>query len=497
MRRLILRGDVFEPVTSAIPTFEMGGCSASENFPSARIVGPKMFAPSHSWPWMVRLEMHVKPTDHRAVCGATIVHNNFLLTAAHCCRRVLCLPLRGPCKTVLKKGTSIAMTAFFSDVQRNGHSRTSFSMDITAGDIIIHEKYADSFDGSLANHDICLIQLKKDIIATGNEDPECRKRNCVQIACLPKQNYIGTTRGGDACWVAGWGNTVSRGEKLTTQLLQGGVNVLSRRYCKSHVTRGIESYENLQPDEICAGNPDNNGDDLTDAGTDTCQGDSGGGLICNIDNRPILVGIVSWGLLCGREGKPGVYVNVNKFYDWIYDNVQRRVRLIQSPVTELNSPIVRRPSKVFWTRWSTHECSASCGVGYRKRIRNCRNGTSAGFGCPGPFLQYESCNTNKCPPNGECCRKIISTNPWDDGVVYTLSDDTRYEKPIYLNSESNRAYWAYWAYTWTYGPMEAFDSFEPGLMVSGNDPPCPTEVVIWTRLEDEKTVNTSLSCFYD
>lgn len=45
------------------------------------------------------------------------------------------------------------------------------------------------------------------------------------------------------------------------------------------------------------------------------QGDSGGPMI--YDGKPILLGIVSWGYGCGREGYPGVYANVANLLEWI------------------------------------------------------------------------------------------------------------------------------------------------------------------------------------
>lgn len=50
---------------------------------------------------------------------------------------------------------------------------------------------------------------------------------------------------------------------------------------------------------LCAGNTEN-------WERDACVGDSGGPLFCN----NLLVGIVSWGIGCGKKNYPGVYTDV-------------------------------------------------------------------------------------------------------------------------------------------------------------------------------------------
>lgn len=98
------------------------------------------------------------------------------------------------------------------------------------------------------------------------------------------------------CHVAGWGATVENGT-ASARLQRMSVAVLPRATCNR---RG--SYEGaVRAGMICAG--------TMLGGRDSCQGDSGGGLICGTDGR--VAGVVSFGYGCARPNFPGVYADVS------------------------------------------------------------------------------------------------------------------------------------------------------------------------------------------
>ena len=103
--------------------------------------------------------------------------------------------------------------------------------------------------------------------------------------------------------VTGWGTTTEGGQ-VSDIVRKARVPIVSDATCKN-------AYGSRISDDVmlCAGKD----------GVDACQGDSGGPLV--VQDHDLhgwsLIGIVSWGIGCAREGYYGVYTEVSHYIPWI------------------------------------------------------------------------------------------------------------------------------------------------------------------------------------
>ncbi|KAF6125330.1 hypothetical protein HJG60_009833 [Phyllostomus discolor] len=92
------------------------------------------------------------------------------------------------------------------------------------------------------------------------------------------------------------------------------VGIINTTMCNYLFSQSPFRY-NIWGDMVCAGDPQ--------GGKDSCFGDSGGPLACERKGLWYQVGIVSWGVGCGRPNRPGVYTNVSLHFEWMRTLIAR------------------------------------------------------------------------------------------------------------------------------------------------------------------------------
>lgn len=124
----------------------------------------------------------------------------------------------------------------------------------------------------------------------------------VRPICLPNK-LSQPLRTGDSVYVVGFGRTLTSKISNIKQKLR--LPIYEQSKCRA---KFLEKGVDITDYQMCAG-----GEYLKDS----CDGDSGTGLMALRDNNWTLEGIVSFGYLCGLEGWPGIYTRVSSYLEWI------------------------------------------------------------------------------------------------------------------------------------------------------------------------------------
>ncbi len=221
-------------------------------------------ASTSQWPWIAALVYRGEDAFSGLHCGGTLIHPNWVLTAAHC------------------------ISSFGVDAVIGTDSLTNISA--SAERIAVVEKIAHpQYNIWTTENDVALYRL----------DTSSQK----QVASIDWNNR---GQAGTSSQVAGWGVTDPDGDQASPDLQQVTLPIISNQECNQAMSEHLGEDNLIYPGMLCAG--------YTGGGKDSCSGDSGGPLLV----EGYITGLVSWGPApCAAPGGYGVYARVSDYAAWI------------------------------------------------------------------------------------------------------------------------------------------------------------------------------------
>ncbi|QTA87266.1 DUF1986 domain-containing protein [Desulfonema magnum] len=247
---------------------------------SSRIVGGYE-SEQGAWPWITALVYPDKGSLYDSLmCAGSLVHSNWVVTAAHCAEDI----------------HGDALEPEDIEVVLGVHDlKNDIGEWIKVKRIISHPCYDKKNNW---NADIALLELEETV-----SYPTIRP--VAGNAVLD----------GKEAAVIGWGTTSARNDIFPEKLRQASVCIISNDICNKSYNQKLYYDDPITEYMMCAGR--------SEGGTDACRNDSGGPLVVPDGDTWKLAGIVSWGEGCAQPDFYGVYTRITAFLDFIYTYVPK------------------------------------------------------------------------------------------------------------------------------------------------------------------------------
>ncbi|KRY34990.1 Serine protease 30 [Trichinella spiralis] len=239
-----------------------------------QIVGEWVARP-YSFPWTVHVLAHISGFWYES-CGGSLISFDYtnasdtVLTSSHCVR----------VNNRLVDANAITVTAGAFNIRELNEPHRVTSKVLAY--------MSDNFGDVGKPNDVAMLRLKVKIPHS----------HYISSVCLPYP--FQEIPYGETCFLSGWGFT--RGRPLS-ELRQVGIPILRSSNC-----RFTDAY-----DIFCAG-------DMGE-GNYSFQIDSGGPLVCKLNDSYVQIGIVSFGYNHAGKHHPGIYSKVPYYLNWIYNQL--------------------------------------------------------------------------------------------------------------------------------------------------------------------------------